>query len=88
MERPERYFAEIGENGALLFFVILSIFSILAFNVAGVSITKYVSAVARTICDVTRTVFVWGIGIIVTVTAGQLRPNYKWELVGVGVILV
>ena len=88
LERPERYFAEIGANGALLFFVILGIFSIATFNICGVTVTKYINALARSIGDVTRTVLVWAIGILVTVTAGVTRPNLQWELTNAGAILV
>ncbi len=52
------------------------------------TVTKYINALARSIGDVTRTVLVWIIGIIITVTAGSTRPNFKWELVEVGAILV
>lgn len=78
LERPEMYFSQIGANGALLFFVILGIFSIATFNICGVTVTKYINALARSIGDVTRTVLVWAIGIIVTVTAGASRPNFQW----------
>lgn len=88
LERPERYFAEIGANGGLLFFVILGIFSIATFNICGVTVTKYINALARSIGDVTRTVIVWAIGIIITVTAGASHPNFQWELVKAGAILV
>lgn len=88
LERPERYFAEIGANGVLLLFVILGVFSIATFNITGVTVTKYINAVARSIGDVTRTVLVWIVGIIVTVTAGVTRPNFQWELVKTGAILV
>jgi hypothetical protein len=59
----------------------LGVFSIATFNVTGVTVTKYINALARSICDVTRTVIVWIIGILVTVTAGANKPNYKWELI-------
>jgi hypothetical protein len=88
MERPESYFAAIFSNGSLLFFVILGIFSIATFNIAGVSVTKYINALARSIGDVTRTILVWGVGIIVTVTAGATHPNFVWEIIGAGAILV
>jgi hypothetical protein len=81
VERPESYFSALGGNGALLFFCILGVFSIATFNVTGVTVTKYINALARSICDVTRTVIVWIIGILVTVTAGANKPNYKWELI-------
>lgn len=43
--------------------------------------TKYINALARSICDVTRTILVWIVGIIVTLTAGATYPNYRWEIV-------
>jgi hypothetical protein len=46
-----------------------------------VTVTKYINALARSICDVTRTVVIWGVGLIVTISAGATYPNYKWELV-------
>jgi hypothetical protein len=49
--------------------------------VTGVTVTKYINALARSICDVTRTVIVWIVGIIITVSAGVNKPNYKWELI-------
>lgn len=73
-------------NGGLLFFCILGIFSIATFNITGVTVTKYINALARSIGDVTRTILVWGIGIIITVTAGATYPNYKWELLNGGAI--
>ncbi len=71
-----------------MFFVILGIFSIATFNICGVTVTKYINALARSIGDVTRTVLVWAIGIIITLTAGATRPNFQWELVKAGAILV
>lgn len=50
--------------------------------------TKYINALARSIGDVTRTILVWMVGIIVTLTAGSKYPNYKWELIDGGVIAV
>lgn len=81
IENPLAYFRQMGQNGLLLFFVILGVFSIATFNVTGVTVTKYINALARSICDVTRTVIVWIVGIIITVSAGVNRPNYKWELI-------
>ncbi len=60
------------------FDIYLGIFSIATFNICGVTVTKYINALARSIGDVTRTVLVWMIGIIITVTAGANKPNYKW----------
>jgi hypothetical protein len=88
IESAGSYFREAGENVFLLLFIILGIFSIATFNVTGVTVTKYINALARSICDVTRTVIVWIVGIIVTLSAGALKPNYKWELINGGAISV
>ena len=87
-ERPEQYFSEAFSSGILLVFCIMGIFSIAAFNITGVTITKYINALARSVADVARTIIVWIIGIIVTVTAGVNYPNYAWELVNTYAILV
>jgi hypothetical protein len=63
---------------ALLAFCFLGVLSIATFNITGVTVTKYINALARSICDVTRTILVWIVGIIVTVTAGSVYPNYRW----------
>ncbi len=54
----------------LLFFVILGVFSIATFNVSGVTVTKYINALARSVGDVTRTVVIWIVGIMITLTLG------------------
>lgn len=64
----------------------MGVFSIATFNVTGVTVTKYINSLARSICDVTRTAIVWIVGILVTVTAGVNKPNYKWELINGGAI--
>lgn len=52
----------------------MGIFTIALFNIAGVSVTKYISSVARSIVDVTRTIIVWGVGLIISFTTDN-----KWE---------
>jgi hypothetical protein len=47
-----------------------------------------VNAVARSICDVSRTVLIWTVGIIITVTVGVNEENYRWERTQVGAILI
>lgn len=54
----------------------MGIFSVTTFNVSGVTVTKNINALARSIADVTRTILVWGVGVIITVTAGRTYPNY------------
>jgi len=42
-------------------------FSIAVYNIGGLSLIKYVSAVLRAIADVTRTMLVWIVGLVITV---------------------
>ena len=49
---------------------IIYVLSVYVFNISGLYITKYINALARAICDVTRTILIWTVGIIVTQTLG------------------
>jgi hypothetical protein len=49
---------------------ILYVLSVYVFNISGLYITKYINALARAICDVTRTILIWTVGIIITQTLG------------------
>jgi hypothetical protein len=88
IERPGQYFDEVSHSWSLILFIILGVLSIAAFNVCGSTVTKYINALARSLVDVTRTIVIWLVSIIVTVTAGRNYPNYYWETVGVGAILL
>ncbi len=78
MENAGQYFTEIVSSGGLLFFVILGMFSIATFNVSGVAVTKYISPIARSIGDVTRTTLVWLVGIIITASLGANDSSFQW----------
>ena len=52
MERTDEFFIEITSNVWLGLGILTGIFSITLYNIMGVNITKYVSAVARTVIDV------------------------------------
>lgn len=54
----------------LAFYIVLGVFTIAVFNICGVSVTKHISSLARSIVDVTRTVVVWVVSIVVTETYG------------------
>lgn len=56
------------------------------FNISGLSITRYVNALYRAICDVTRTLIIWVVGLIVTSTVGVEQANYRWESTTAGSI--
>ena len=70
IEQTVGYFRSISSTALLLISGILGVFSITTFNVCGVSVTKYINAIARSICDVTRTLIIWLVGIVITVTLG------------------
>jgi hypothetical protein len=58
--------------------VIVTVLSIAFFNFIGLSITKYINALARAVLNLTKTALIWIIGIIVTVTAGKTNTAYHW----------
>jgi hypothetical protein len=108
-ERPDNYFNEITHNGILFFLCILGIVTIATFNMAGVSVTKYVSSVARfyiyiyiyiyihiifrSVVDVTRTVIVWLVGLIVTFSSDNQWENTLWyaillEFIGFVILVI
>ena len=69
----------------------MGVMTIAIFNICGVSVTKYVSSLARSIVDVTRTVMVWIVGLIVTTTYYDGDPSkslFHWENTKAGAIVV
>lgn len=66
---------------------VLGVITIAVFNVCGVNVTKHISALTRSIADVSRTLLVWIISIIITVTAGKHHDNWKWENLKTGAII-
>ena len=80
-------FKQMGNDGKLLFYVILYIFSIALFNCVGISVTKYASSPARAVVDTIRTIFVWLFFLLPIVNKCN-REHFNWlQLVGF-VILV
>ncbi|CAD8062155.1 unnamed protein product [Paramecium sonneborni] len=74
-ERADFYFLQVFNSGLLLFWVILGIFTIATFNICGVSVTKYVSSLARSLVDVSRTLIIWAVSLAIT----WIDPEAKWE---------
>lgn len=83
MERTDVFLQQLGADAWLTIAVVLGIISIALFNLFGVNVTKHVSAVARTVVDAVRTVLIWGIGLIVTLTT-----NKEWENISIYANLV
>ena len=50
-----------------------------AYNSLGVLITKYMHALTRAICDASRTIIVWIVGITLTVSLGTDDKTFQWE---------
>ena len=67
---------------------ISSIFAIFLFNVAGVSVTKYINALGRVIASMTKSILVWVLSLIVTVNLGTVYPNFRWEKLDANVIIL
>jgi len=76
-----------------MFWVVLGVFTIATFNICGVSVTKYVSSLARyyqfhnprSIVDVSRTVVIWMVALIITWTHPNSTP---WENTRIGAIMI
>ena len=88
MEGWDSFTKGVHESSFLYNLIVFSIISVAIYNVAGVSITKHINALARAIAANTKTVLVWVFGIIVTVTLGKDYPNYQWESLNWIVILL
>ena len=75
-------FRQMGDNGALLFYVILYICSIALFNFVGISVAKYASSPARAVVDTVRTIVVWGFFLMPFIDKCH-RESFNWlQLVG------
>ena len=59
MEDPLSAITQIGENWVLLIWVIMTMLSIMLFNLNGVYQTKNVSSIYRAFWDATRTILIW-----------------------------
>ncbi|CAL8106967.1 unnamed protein product [Calicophoron daubneyi] len=75
---------QIRDSALLIITTIVYVLSISFFNYCGLSITRYLSAVHRTLIDALRTAFVWGCGLILFYAFGQQwgEPfDFGWGLV-------
>lgn len=73
------YIREVSDSGLIIFGVSLVFFSMGTYVTVGVFITKHMNSLTRSICDVTRTVLIWAVGIILTATLGQTDKRFHWE---------
>lgn len=61
-------------NYKLAIAIVIGIFSITTYNIFCINVVKYFSATARTMVDTIRTVIIWFIGYMLTITT-----NTVWE---------
>ena len=47
LDRPDVYFQQLGDNHVLMICCIIYVFSVMIFNITGLSITRYINALAR-----------------------------------------
>ena len=71
-------FKQLGNNGVLLFTVLLYTMSIALFNFVGISITKYVSSAARAVVDSIRTVVVWVFFLLMPFVPEPTKESFSW----------
>lgn len=63
-DSPAAAMIQVISNGKLLFYSLLSVFSIMIFNLTGLYLTKYVSSIFRVIVDSIRTISVWFFSVL------------------------
>ena len=79
VDRVDVFLRELGEHKQILIAVIIYINTVYICNTSALYVTKTINALARAICQVSRIVLTWVIGLIITETIGQTQENYRWE---------
>jgi drug/metabolite transporter (DMT)-like permease len=81
-------FRQMGNNGLLLFCVIIFICSIAIFNFVGISVAKYASSPARAVVDTVRTIVVWAFFLMPFIDECK-REHFNWlQLVGFVLLVI
>lgn len=73
------YLREVFNDGLILTGVIIVLVSMSAYNTLGVVIAKYMNSLTRAICDASRTVIIWIVGIVLTASLGSDDKRFRWE---------
>lgn len=77
IESARMYFEQINENKFLMAMCIAEVFSVGISVSLAVTITKKISATSRALADITRTVLIWGFGLILTATVANKIYHYE-----------
>jgi hypothetical protein len=70
-ERADVLVRELRDDSLLLVFYIISVILMIVCDIAGLLIIKHMKALFRSICDEIKSIFVWGVGIAITLTIGS-----------------
>jgi len=65
-------------NNMILIGGVVLLFTFSFFCLSGIMLSKEMGALARSIVDVTRSLFIWIAGIFVTIKFGKDDPQYRW----------
>jgi presenilin-like A22 family membrane protease len=65
------YARELGNSSILLYSTVGTVISMTIYNSTGVYVTKKLTSLARSVCDVSRTLIIWIVGVILTASIGQ-----------------
>ena len=66
LERVDQFFISVFNSWVLIVLSLVGIVSITFSNASGMAITKYYDALMRCLISISKTVGVWGIGLIIT----------------------
>jgi len=80
-------FYQMGHSMPLLLAVVGSIFSIAFFNFSGVTVTQQASAVARSTIDVSRTILIWAVELLLGWNSFSLLELAGFVILAVGTLL-
>lgn len=73
------FFDQIQENMLVWIFVVCLIISISISVPIAVTISKRINPLSRSLADVCRTLIIWAVGIVITVTIGENNESYDLE---------
>ena len=86
-DSPAAAMIQLMSNGRLLFYSLLSVFSIMIFNLTGLYLTKYVSSIFRVIIDSIRTISVWFFAILFGFEKLKLG-SFVMQMIGFGLLIM
>lgn len=95
LENPIDTIALLENNRTLLCVVLLFLFSCGTFNATGIAVTSHLSSIHRMMLDLSRTVMIWGFGLVVhyyfdpNSAFGEVWTPYSYlQLIGFAILVV